>query len=64
VGGQRPIVWGVKWIDAKNNKNEKHGGLNWPLIGKPTNNNQPNIRGKDGGVIEEAVQLGESVQGG
>jgi hypothetical protein len=47
----------------KKNKNKVHGGLNRPPIGKPTHNNQPKIRGKDGGVIEEAVRPGGSMQG-
>ncbi len=63
MGGQRPIVWGVKWSNAKNNKYKTHGGLNWPPIGKPTHNNQPKIRGIDRGVILEALQLGGSIQG-
>jgi hypothetical protein len=46
---------------CKNNKNIAHGGLNRPPIGKLTHNNQPKIRGKDRGVIEEAVQPGGSV---
>ncbi len=58
VGGQRPVVWGVEWSNAKNNKYKIHGCLNWPPISETTHNNQPKIRGKDGGVIEEVVQPG------
>jgi hypothetical protein len=64
VGGQHPIVWDIEWSDATNNQNKIHSGLNQPPIGTPTHNNQPKIRGKDGGVIEEALQPGGSMQGG
>jgi hypothetical protein len=44
--------------------NKIHGGLNQQPIGESTHNNQPKIRGKDGGVIEEVMRLEGSMQGG
>ncbi len=63
VRGQHTIVWGIKWSDARNNENKIHSGLNQPLLGEPTHNNQPKIRGKMEELLKRWCNQGEACRG-
>ncbi len=65
VGKHCPVVWDVKWSNAKNIKNTIHGGIYWLPIGKLKHNNQPKTGGRNGGEnvgdIQPAGCVGEAL---
>ncbi len=48
-GGTPSHCLGRRTERCKNNRNTKHGGIYWPPIGRPKQNNQPKTGSHDGG---------------